>query len=125
MPHAPLAGKTVLVVEDELMIALDIVDCLLQAGAKVIGPCTSLEDARKIAGDGEIDLAILDIDLGGREVFPAARILGARGIPFLFYTGRPQRDALETDFAGVPVCTKPMATDRLIATLVGMAPVAA
>ena len=84
MPHAPLAGKTVLVVEDELMIALDIVDCLIQAGAKVIGPCTSLEDARKIAGDGEIDLAILDIDLGGREVFPAARILGARGIPFLF-----------------------------------------
>ena len=115
---------TIALVDDDRNILASVSIALESEGYRVL---TYTDGSSALDGfqTGLPDLAILDIDLGGREVFPAARILGARGIPFLCYTGRPQRDALETDFAGVPFCTKPMATDRLIATLVGMAPVAA
>lgn len=120
-----LAGRTVLVVEDEVLVALDIADMLSAAGATVVGPCTSLAQAQQAAQTAEADLAILDIDLGGHEVFPAAKLLQARGIPFVFYTGKPDRDALRTEFAGIPVCVKPTSPERLIATLAGLAKLAA
>lgn len=126
MVNQPLGGKTVLVVEDEILVALDIADTLTAAGARVLGPCVSLRQALDAAGNGAMDLAVLDIDLGGEEVFPAAKLLQARGIPFVFYTGQPEREALRTAFADVPVCIKPSNPERLVAVLANLAaPVAA
>ena len=125
MTNHPLAGKTVLVVEDEILVALDIADMLTAAGAKIVGPCISLKQALDAAGSAAMDLAVLDIDLGGQEVFPAAKLLEARRIPFVFYTGQPDREILRTEFARIPVCVKPIRPERLIATLVGLAALAA
>jgi len=113
----PLEGKRILLVEDEILIALDISDTLQGAGAQVTGPCTSLGQALDAARSGSLDLAMLDIDLNGEEVFPAAKLLRSRGIPFIFYTGQPERDALRTEFSDIPVCVKPVSPRRLIDTL--------
>lgn len=122
MVNEPLWGKTVLVVEDEILVALDIADTLAAAGARVLGPCVSLRQAQDAAGKGAMDLAVLDIDLGGQEVFPAAEILQERGIPFVFYTGQPEREALRTAFADIPVCVKPSSPERLVEMLARLAP---
>src|SRR5579871_1370633 len=81
----------VLVVEDEYFIANDIVRALDRCGAEVIGPTGDPERALKLVGSsGRISAAILDICLGGAEVYALARELKARGIPFTFATGYDQ-----------------------------------
>ncbi|WP_127144834.1 response regulator [Pelagibacterium montanilacus] len=115
MADLRMDGVKVLLVEDDALIALDIEDTLVAAGATVIGPYATLAAARQAARGAAIDLAILDIDLHGEEVFPAAAVLRERGVPFLFYTGRPDREALTSTFQGVPVCRKPLDTRQLMA----------
>ncbi len=125
MTASVLSGVRILLVEDELLIALSILDSLMAEGAVLEGPCTTLAQANAAAGTCDIDLAVLDIDVGGEEIFPAARLLRARSIPFVFYTGQPERDQLKGEFAGTPVCVKPSSPDHLIAALTGLKPLAA
>ncbi|HET6587506.1 MAG TPA: response regulator [Oleiagrimonas sp.] len=103
----PLAGRTILVVEDEYVIAQQIVDNLMEAGAEVIGPVPTLERAlREIDGHPQLDAAVLDINLRGERVFPAADVLVARGVPFLFATGY-DKAVIPERFAAVACCGKP------------------
>lgn len=120
-----LEGATVLLVEDEFMIALEIADALESVGAQVSGPHATLDAARKAASTANADVAILDIDLRGEEVFPVAEALRERGIPFVFYTGRPDREALRTCFADIPVFVKPASTRYLLTELGKLLPIAA
>lgn len=113
----PLTGRTVLLVEDEAFLALDLYDTLEEAGARVIGPLASLADALDKARAETFDAAILDIDLQGREVFPVARVLADKRIPFLFHTAHGQSPSMSPDFATAPICTKPADPDRLIGIL--------
>ena len=112
-----LAGLRILLVEDEAILALDLRYTLEDAGASVIGPIVTVPDAVRAANSEAFDAAILDIDLQGRDVFPAAEILAARRIPFVFHTGHGRPAELETAFAGVPVCAKPADPDALLRTL--------
>jgi DNA-binding response OmpR family regulator len=73
----------VLVVEDEMMIAMLMEDMLQDLGYETVGPARRLESGMKIAGSEQIDLAILDINLGGAQSFPIAALLVARGIPVI------------------------------------------
>lgn len=125
MPDQTLARIRILLVEDDALIALDVADTLEAAGAEVVGPFGTLKSAREAAGTAQVDLAVLDIDLHGEEVFPAASILRERGVPFLFYTGRPDRIALTTVFAGIPVCPKPIDARGLLAAVNDLRPVVA
>lgn len=120
-----LAGRRILLVEDEFLIALEIADALSEAGAEVSGPHMTLAAAKQAAIDEAADIAILDIDLKGEEVFPAAQHLRQRGIPFLFYTGQPERETLRIEFPEVPVCVKPCQPSALIGTLSRLLQVAA
>ncbi|WP_176762548.1 response regulator [Pelagibacterium luteolum] len=125
MSAGMLAGKRVLVVEDEVMIAYDVAASLTEAGALVVGPCTTVEQAYTVAQTEEIDVALLDVDVAGREVFPVAEVLDRRRIAFMFYTGRPQRERLTADFAHAPVCTKPVRLETLVEALAVLARVPA
>lgn len=125
MADTNLSGLRILLVEDEILIALEIAEALKHAGAEVVGPFLTLEDALAAAGNETVDMAVLDIDLRGEEVFPAAARLGERGIPFLFYTGRPDREQLRGPFAAVPVCVKPLPTQKLVEALGKLMPMAA
>jgi CheY-like chemotaxis protein len=81
-------GLRVVVVEDDSMICLLFEDMLSELGCKVVGTACDLRRATELAQREEsIDVAILDVNLGGQLVFPVADILSKRGIPFLFATG--------------------------------------
>jgi CheY-like chemotaxis protein len=113
-----LAGKRILIVEDEALVALDLEFAFEDEGAEVLGPALSLRDALEVLGSGAlIDGAVLDVSLGGTEVFPVAEMLCARGVPFLFHTGHATAASLDALFPGVTVCTKPALPTALIAVL--------
>ena len=105
---SPLAGHRVLVVEDQYFLADDIVRALQALGARVIGPYGELEDATRVLDDdGAIDAAIIDINLRSEMVFPLARVLRARNIPFVFATGY-DRGTIDAEFQDIRVWEKPV-----------------
>ncbi|WP_210528746.1 response regulator [Rubellimicrobium arenae] len=113
----PAEGKHVLVVEDEYMLADDLRRDLEEAGARVLGPVASLEQAFSALNDGiTIDAAVLDINLGGEMVFPLAEALRGRGVPFVFVTGYDAW-ALPGQFRDVPCCDKPVDAVQLLRSL--------
>src|ERR1700710_974286 len=84
----PLAGRRVLVVEDEYLIASEVKRWLLAAGSEVIGPVPSVDQALDLIEDRRPDAAVLDVNLGdGETVYPVADKLGVLSVPYLFATG--------------------------------------
>lgn len=81
------SGLRVFVVEDEMMVALLAEAVLLDLGHMPVGPALRLDDALIMARDEEIDVAMLDVNLGEAKSFPIADLLRGRGIPFFFATG--------------------------------------
>jgi len=77
----------ILVVEDEMTIALLIEDMLTELGHEVVAMAMRLQPALEAAAQAEIDFAILDINLDGSPSFPVADILADRGVPFTFASG--------------------------------------
>lgn len=77
----------VLVVEDESLIAMLVEDGLETLGYEVVGPVGTVDAALRIVEQTPFDLALLDINLGGKQSFPIAEALESRGIPYVFLTG--------------------------------------
>jgi CheY-like chemotaxis protein len=77
----------ILIVEDEMLVAMNIEDMLLELGHEVAGLASRLAPALALAAEAEIDAAVLDVNLAGEQSFPVADLLDGRGIPFLFATG--------------------------------------
>jgi DNA-binding NtrC family response regulator len=98
-----LDGLTVLVVEDEFLIALDAQRVLEDAGAGTVLLANSTGDVRKLLADGpRIDASILDLKLGEEDATSLMEEFARRNIPFLVTTGL---DASVP--AGVPILPKP------------------
>jgi CheY-like chemotaxis protein len=118
--EADMFGRVFLVVEDEYLVAVDILDVLGEAGADVIGPVSSLEGALKLVDEAEhIDAAVLDIHLRGAEVYPVADALSVRNVPFAFLTAYDRRDLPER-FQGAPFLQKPADPDVLLRLLASL-----
>jgi CheY-like chemotaxis protein len=115
-----LAGLKVLLVEDEALIALDVGAALREAGCRVVGPAPGIEQALHVIAAEELDVALLDVNLGGEDVFPVADELARRGIPFVFLTGYG-RDALPERFRDRPTSPKPYSAKPLLAKLAAVA----
>jgi len=96
----------ILIVEDEMLVAMNIEDMLLDLGHEVAGIASRLEPALALAAEGEFDLALLDVNLAGQASFPVAAILRGRGLPFLFATGYGVKGLVE-EFRSSPVLQKP------------------
>lgn len=109
-----LAGKRVLLVEDEPIVAMHIEDMLLELGCDVVGPCARLNAGLEAARSERIDVAVLDVNLNGEESYPVAQVLRDRSIPFVFATGFGER---KTVFPEAPTLTKPYRSDQLEAAL--------
>jgi DNA-binding response OmpR family regulator len=104
----PLSGRRVLVIEDEYFLADDIVRALTALGAGVVGPYGDLAEAtHALEGDITIDAAIVDVNLWNEIVFPLARILRSRQVPFVFTTGY-DRSSITPEFDDVRLCSKPL-----------------
>lgn len=98
--------RRVLVVEDEMIVAMLVEDILDELGFEVAATCTHLDQALKLAASEQVDFVILDVNLDGKRSFPVADILRARKIPFVFATGYGAK-VLEADYADVPTLAKP------------------
>jgi CheY-like chemotaxis protein len=83
------------------------------AGATVLGPAGNLEDALNIIrSERQIDGAVLDVNLSGEMVFPAADKLVERSVPFVFTTGYDE-SVKPSRFAGIARCEKPINIKRV------------
>jgi light-regulated signal transduction histidine kinase (bacteriophytochrome) len=112
-----LTGLRVLVVEDNALVVQTTVGFLQKFGASVVGPAPRLTAATQLAEAAAIDIAMLDIDLDGTRVWPAADILARRGVPFLFVTGFAANLVVPPRFADRTVLTKPYSSSDLGAAL--------
>jgi len=113
-----LQGRRILVVEDDYILALELVHGLESVGVEIVGPVGKVADAMaRIAEGPRIDAAILDIHLGTEKVFPVAEALLARGVPFIFTTGY-DISALPLNLAGIPLASKPVKVEDLMQRLV-------
>ena len=111
-----LEGLRVLVVEDDYLISLLFDDMLTAAGCVVVGPLPRLTDALEAAANENCDAAVLDVNLGGERVYPVAKILAARHVPFIFVTGY-SGDALPREYAEQPRIAKPFRAAQLLGAL--------
>ena len=112
----PLAGRRILIVEDEAMIALLIQDVLANLASEVVGPAARIDTALALAVAEPIDLAVLDLNLAGELVYPVAEALAGRGIPFVFITGDGQIGIAER-WRDRPSLPKPFRASQLAGVL--------
>lgn len=102
-----MRARRVLVVEDEMLLALALEDILSDIGCEIVGPAMHLDEALALADVDPLDLAILDNNLGGRTRSDAvARRLRERNVPFVFMSGYGDA-GIPADFATTPILPKP------------------
>ena len=104
--------RSILIVEDEPLIAMMLEDFIQSLGHAVSGNCDSVSSALKEIEKSEFDLAILDINLKGESVWPVASALRGKGTPFVLATGG-HVDPPPAEFANVPTIEKPYTIDRV------------
>jgi PAS domain S-box-containing protein len=111
-----LAGRRVILVEDEPLVAMEMEARLIDAGCIVLGPAATVDAAARLIAEGAADAALLDGNLHGRPVDELAAALARAGVPFSFVTGYG-REALPAAFRDAPLLAKPFRPEQLIATV--------
>ena len=109
-------GLRILIVEDESLLSLLLEDMLTELGCEVMGAASSVAEAIEAVGKVSVDVAILDIKLGGEKSFPVAEALAARGIPFVFATGYGDGQ-VDDRWADRHVLQKPFGQEQLAEAL--------
>lgn len=115
----PLAGRSVLVIEDEPYLAEELADYLTALGMVVVGPFPSTQRALIGIEGRRLDCAVLDINLNGETSYSIAELLADREVPFLFMSGY-SRDILPARFSSQPMVKKPMYPGELRAVMTTM-----
>lgn len=118
MSGPALRGRRVMIVEDDLLVAMLIEDILAEQGCHVIGPFGTLAGALQAAAETELDLAVLDMNLHGERAYPVAELLADRRVPFLMVTGYGE-DALPKDRPDWRAMAKPFRNEQLVRALAG------
>jgi CheY-like chemotaxis protein len=112
-----LSGHTILVAEDEALIALDLEATLCSAGAEVIA-APDLEMGLEAAHHASVSAAVIDVKLCGLDCAPICRVLTQRQLPFIFHTGYRLGGALDA-WPRVSVLVKPATRQQLLDCLAG------
>lgn len=105
-----LAGRRVLVVEDEALVAFYLEAVLQDLGCAVIGPAQTVSEGLQLARGDELDAALLDLNLRGHSAWPIAELLRDRGVPFVIVSGYagldPAREAITSSVLSKPVTAR-------------------
>jgi DNA-binding response OmpR family regulator len=104
---------TVLVAEDELLIAMDVMDELDAAGFVTVGPFAKTSQALEYCKSHTPDCAILDVRLQDGESYPLADFLSERHVPLIFHSGHARRQALLERYPDTKVCPKPSGSSQI------------
>ena len=111
-----LAGKRILIVEDEIIVALDLANEISADGVKAIGPVSTVIAALDAIANTELDGVILDLKLRGEMAFPVADVLADRHIPFVFMTALDAGE-IPSRHANVRCVQKPVSTEVICRAL--------
>ena len=103
----PLSGVTVLVVEDDLLLAMALEDTLVGMGAVVVDVCHTLDEAMAGADADDFAVALLDFSLGSHSVTPLARRLARRNVPFILHTGMSRSEPSLMEWRDSLIVEKP------------------
>lgn len=112
LPDAPLAGLRIFVVEDEFAVLLLIEDMLTSLGCTMAESASTIAVAREKAATCDVDVAVLDINLSGKRVYPVAEVLHQRNVPIVFSTGYGIA-GIDSAWAHYPIVQKPFAIEQL------------
>jgi DNA-binding response OmpR family regulator len=122
-PISALKSKRILLVEDEVLVAMLVEDELLNAGAHIVGTASSVAEALRIIevamGDGGISAAVLDLNLDGEPVWPVANALDELGVLFVIETGYGL-GCNTGKYVTAPVLHKPFDPQALIGAVTGL-----
>ncbi|HEY0329060.1 MAG TPA: response regulator [Rhodopseudomonas sp.] len=108
---------SVFLVEDEAMIRMMVADMLEELGYRVVAEAGEINEAIRLAGSTEFDIAILDVNVNGKVISPVADLLKARNCPFIFATGYGAQGVPE-DYRDRPALQKPFQIETLAQLLV-------
>ncbi|HZP99850.1 MAG TPA: response regulator [Reyranella sp.] len=111
-----LAGLRVFLAEDEFHVLQLTEDMLLELGCVVTESVSRLRAALDMAAATQAQVAVLDVNLHGKKIFPVAQVLRERGIPIVFSTGYGE-DGTVGEWKACPVAQKPFAIEQLRAAL--------
>jgi CheY-like chemotaxis protein len=114
-----LAGRRILVVEDEMMILANLEMALDEMGCTSISAAATIAEALALLDAKGFDAAMLDVNLHGEKSYAVADALARRGIPFVFSTGYGDHGD-RADFADRPVLRKPYLRRDLVAALAAL-----
>lgn len=117
--HARETQPTVLVVEDEFIIALDLAETARDLGFKVKGPFGGKEEAFRCLEEARPDFAILDVFTDDGEVYPLADALTAAGVPIIFHSGHVPPAEVRARYPEALACSKPCPPSEMIALMRG------
>ena len=95
----------ILVVEDENFLAMELTWIVEDAGYSVVGPERSVAETSKMLAWNKVDLALLDVNIGGEMVFPVSKMLDMLGVPFVFITSNST--LVPAEYRHRPLMTKP------------------
>ena len=108
-----MSDRRALVAEDSLLILIDLETVLGGCGIEIVGPASTLQETLALADADIADIALLDINLNGEMVYPAADILIERGVPVIFTTGYDGA-VLPPQYWDVPIVRKPYKDSELL-----------
>jgi CheY-like chemotaxis protein len=103
---------SVLIVEDEPLIAMMLEDFLDSLGHKIVGIADNVEEALEKVDEGGFDVAIIDVHLKGEHVWPVADRLTEKGVPFIVATGG-HISPPPSEHADAPILAKPYTIDAI------------
>jgi DNA-binding response OmpR family regulator len=119
-PRRELASASILVVEDDFLIGLQLKTVLEEAGAEVIGPFRTGAEALASLRRNVPRLALLDIRLEGETAGLVAEELARRGVPLAFYTGQLLTDPICANWPSAPIIGKPAPPEAVVQVLAAL-----
>jgi DNA-binding NtrC family response regulator len=113
----PEKARTVLVAEDEMIVAFDLCETVEVAGFRAVGPYARVKDACSAIEDSPPSVALLDVRLEDGDVFPLADRLAKAGVPIIFHSAHAEPQFISRRYPDAILCQKPCPPDRLIEVL--------
>jgi CheY-like chemotaxis protein len=112
-----LRGRRVLVIEDEMLVAMEFESLLQRQGCAVVGPASTVDRALALLDHDQPDAALLDLNLNGEPATAVAVALKTRGVPFVLVTGYGEAQSSEPELQGAPRVDKPVNHQELVRAL--------
>ena len=116
-PNARLSGLRVLVVEDELVIAMELENLLRRLGCIALDAVPTIQQALGVLASEQLDLVVLDVNLQGQRVTPVAEALKERSVPFVVVTGYGSERLPEKALQDAPCLRKPVNGKQLASVI--------